>query len=144
MSSLILGMIHAYSTGKPIKYEQLAKILNKHPNTVARAVKRLLEKGSLNKRDDGIRGAIYTVEDISYLPQWIVQFTAAIIQIETNADIKEAVYQDCKGLGFRRGLAVLKQEILDKFGLSERVKKINLNPAHHPKPDLRARRMTTS
>jgi len=120
--ALILGMLKAYPDGQPLKYGDLATIMDKHYNTIGNAVKRMLEKGYLDKQGVSQNGSIYTVVDDSHLPQWIVDFTAAIVEIETNPDVKKTVFDACKDIGFKRGLQVLKWEILEKFKISDRVK----------------------
>lgn len=113
--ALILGLLRAYPVGQPVTYEALGEIISKHVNTVGKAVKSMLKKGYLTKEPVYKSGAIYTVEQDEHLPVWMIEFTEAVVQIATDEDVKKKVYEDCKGLGFKRGFQVLREEIVSKF-----------------------------
>jgi len=121
--ALLLGLIRAFPDDEPITYRQLAEIIGKHPNTVGSAMKRMFEKGYLSKSEPTVHGAYYTIEDDSHLPKWMIEFAQALVDIETDEDFKKKVYEDCQGLGFKRGFQVLRKEIVAKF-----------TPARKPKP----------
>lgn len=113
--ALLLGLIRALPDDEPIRYQQLGDMIGKHVNTVGRAMKRMFEKGYLSKSDKFMHGAFYTIEDDSHLPKWMIEFAQALVEIETDEDFKKKVYEDCEGLGFKRGFQVLREEIVAKF-----------------------------
>lgn len=118
--ALILGLLRAFTPQKSIRYEEIAEIISKHYNTVLHTTQRLLKKGYVSKVDNYRNGAFYTVVKDDHLPLWMIEFTQAIVDIRTNDELKKKVYDECKGINFRRGMEILKDEILAKFRLPPR------------------------
>src|SRR5690606_5665309 len=102
---------------KPIAYSDMAKLLNVSQRVIGSAVKRLIERGEISKEDHGRIGAYYIVhhEKARTLPVWLAELTAALIDLNNNADLKASAVKETEEINFQRGLAVLKDELRAKF-----------------------------
>lgn len=116
---LILGLIKAQPEGETITYRQIGSYIGRHKQTIGNAVKRMVEKGYINTEYKGVSGGIITVTDDSHLPQWIIKFTEAIVNIQADEALKKKLYEECKDIRFERGFQVFAGEILFKLGLKK-------------------------
>jgi predicted transcriptional regulator len=112
---LTVSLISHFPKGESISYTEIGKLLGYHPNTIANAVKRLVEKGYISKEEQGRAGTYYTVHTLPRLPLWMTEFTRALVQLYTDADLKERVVVEVQNIGFKRGLEALQAEIRDRL-----------------------------
>lgn len=117
--ALVLGVVKAFGSEQKITYRQIGRILKIHHQTVANGMKRMMrrDKPYIQQDDPAKNGSYYTVLDDKHLPIWMVKFTEALVQIETDETVKKAVYEDCKDMKLNQGFQVLKQEILERITL---------------------------
>lgn len=113
-NSLVLGVLLAFPSENTLSYPEIARILRVHPNTVANTVRRLVDSGKLEKQDKGRSGTFYKVIDISDVPVWIIEFTKALVELETDPELKAKVADEMKDVVFYRGWEVLKRELRGK------------------------------
>lgn len=113
--ALVLGLIYHFPKNQPISYPQMGGMLNFHFQTIAKSVKRLLQERVLEKRSSGSEGAVYTITQMPEIPLWIMEVTKALVEMESDPEVKKRVFEDCKTIDFKRGFAVLREELREKF-----------------------------
>lgn len=114
--ALVFGAIQNLEPRRKLIYDDLAKILNLTRRIIGLAINRLVENGYLTKEDFGTSGAAYyKTEKLLILPMWVENFTEALVQLNEDKALNDAVTEALKEVGFKRGLQVLQDEIRAKF-----------------------------
>jgi hypothetical protein len=115
--ALVFGLLQRQPPDKPISYAELARLIDVSTRTVGSSVNRLCEKGVLEKEDNGRLGATYIAHPEKYerMPPWIINLTAALIDLHNQPKLESDTQGEVKETQFYRGFQVLRREIRDKF-----------------------------
>ena len=115
--ALVFGLLKRQPTDQPISYTDLAALLNLTARIVGSAVNRLIKQQIIEKDERGRLGSLYTVYSERYelLPLWIIEFTAALIDLHNDPELKARTIEEVKETQFYRGFEVLRKEIREKF-----------------------------
>lgn len=117
LDAIVVALLLRQPTDKSISYAEMASLLNTTQRTIGLSVNRLVAKDLIAKDDHGRLGTFYVVKQHGglKLPAWIQDFTAALIELNNDADLKKQVREEISGIEFKRGLQVLQEELRDKF-----------------------------
>jgi DNA-binding transcriptional ArsR family regulator len=115
--ALVFGLLRRQPSETPISYSELADLLSLTPRVIGSSVNRLIKDKIVTKQERGRLGAVYVVYPERYkpLPTWIIEFTAALIELHNNPDLKKEVVGEVEQTQFFRGFEQLKRELRQKF-----------------------------
>lgn len=116
-SALVYGILYElqYHDVEKISYPKIGTMLTMHSQTVGKAVNRLIEETAILREDFGGAGSSYAIVDKRAYPQWIFQFTKALVALWLDEKLKEEITKETEHIEFRRGMQVLKRELREKF-----------------------------
>jgi hypothetical protein len=115
--ALVIGLLQKLAPDKAITFMEIGQLLNVNHRVAGYTITRLLKKEIISKRDYGTAGVFYTInaDKKPALPPWVKDFTAALIDLHSDADFRARVIAECEEISFRRGFEVLKDEMREKF-----------------------------
>ena len=112
---LFVGLIAAMPSGQGMSQTEMGEILGLNLRIVNGTVKRLVERGVIEKAGFGPAGYNYEIIDAPPIPRWIYEFTKALYELHTDEELRARVAAECDHIGFKRGFDALKEEIRQKY-----------------------------
>lgn len=124
-SALIYGILYSLQEADEelVSYTKISKIISLHPQTIGKAVNRLIKENTISREDFGSSGSRYVIIEKPNYAIWIFQFTNALVALWLDEKLREEIEKEVEHVEFQRGMDVLKRELREKFYRPSKKKK---------------------